>query len=146
MEQGIPLRRSVFMEKDLWPCLPPDVKLDRDGVVLQVEILIGSSAAAQNSGSNPRSSRHAMDAVDPPLLTRTGRRPTLTGQALLTRVDRLSKDGNQVIDGRVSNGRQVGNRTCLILRIPRVVGEVKLTQKIDIVRNAWIVGKPIFKR
>ena len=72
MEQGIPLCRSDFMEKDLWSCVPPDVKLGRDGVVLQVEILIGSSAAAQNSGSNPRSSRHAMDAVDPPLLTQGG--------------------------------------------------------------------------
>jgi hypothetical protein len=44
----------------------------------------------------------------------------------LTRVDRLSESGNQMVDRTVNDRRRVGNGGASILRIPRVVGKMKL--------------------
>jgi hypothetical protein len=65
---------------------------------------------------------------------------------ILPRIDRLSESGNQMIDRTVSNGRRVGHWSNPILRISRVVGKMKLIQKIDIVHDAWLVLKSILKR
>jgi len=58
---------------------------------------------------------------------------TVFGRAFaLTWVDRLRDRRNQMLNYRASNDRRTRERICTMLRIPRVVGKMKLIENIDI--------------
>lgn len=60
-------------------------------------------------------------------------------------IDPPGENGNQLIHCAVGDGRCVGDGAS-ILRIPRVVGKVKLIKKVNIALKARLVCEPVIDR